>query len=270
MAVKEVALLERSVRQQPDNMPSMHVHAHHEVYFLLAGQRRYFIGHTIYDVTPGNLVFIPAGQLHRTTTPTGVGYERYLLSFDEADTGALTDAVGRDAWNHLLHSGCLQLPPEAARQVQRILEQLEQELTRALPYGEAVMGHLLQAVLLTALRFGKPKPPSTAESADKVQEVARYISENFSQELTLEDAAKMACMERTYFSKRFKKLTGVGFYEYLTKTRLTEAQRLLTQTQLPVGEIAERCGFSSGNYFGDVLRSYTGLSPTAWRRRTEK
>ena len=74
-------------------------------------------------------------------------------------------------------------------------------------------------------------------------------------------------LERTYFSRRFKQLTGFGFQEYLLKTRVLAAQRLLLETALPVGEIAERCGFASGNYFGDVFCRYQGVSPTEYRRQ---
>lgn len=262
----QVPFFDKAEQDQPENMPSMHVHGHHELYFLASGQRRYFIGHTIYDVMPGNLVIIPAGRLHRTTTPAGKGYVRYLLSFAGADVCTLAEAVGQARFAALLESGCVQLPPEAVRQVQRDLEQIEGEVMQPTYYSQALLGHLLQDILLTALRFGKRKAPFSGESADKIQEVARYISENFAQELTLDDVARMACIERTYFSKRFKKLTGVGFYEYLTQTRLREAERLLRQTQLSIGEVAERCGFSGSNYFADVFRRHSGLPPTAYRR----
>ena len=55
--------------------------------------------------------------------------------------------------------------------------------------------------------------------------------------------------------------------EYLTKTRLYEATELLTHTSLNVTEIAIRCGFNDGNYFGDAFRKEFGLSPLQYRKR---
>ena len=41
---------------------SMHEHPFYEIYFLVSGNRRYLMKHTVYDVEPGNLVFVPKRQ----------------------------------------------------------------------------------------------------------------------------------------------------------------------------------------------------------------
>ena len=102
------------------------------------------------------------------------------------------------------------------------------------------------------------------ETVDKIQYAARYISENYAEPLTLEDAARLTNLEKTYFSKRFKLLTGFGFHEYLTEVRLCAAAQLLEQTDLSMVDIAERCGFSNSNYFGDVFRRWKGCSPSQY------
>lgn len=252
------------------SMPAMHVHPFHELYVLLSGRRRYFVEHTIYDVEPGDLVLIPKTCLHRTTGSGRAGYERYVLNFSEENHGGFITLVGREAFDGLLHSGCLQLPSAAAKQVQRDMEQILRLSSQPPEQAKALLTHLVQDVLLIALCQGKRKQPFHGESADKVQAVARYISEHYDRELTLREAAGMAYMEATWFSKRFKALTGFGFHEYLTRTRLLAAETLLRETDLSIGEIAERCGFSSSNYFGDVFRRWKGVSPTAWREQTRE
>lgn len=255
---------EKPIVGSPD---SQHAHPYHEIYFLVGGQRRYFVGHTIYDVFPGDLVMIPQAELHGSTSPGGKGFERYLIWVTEAYLQPFIDAVGRTAFDELMHSGCLQLPQSEAAQIEKAFVQLEREHMGQQRYCEAFASLLVQKILLTALRSGKKKAPYTGESADRIQEVARYISQNYAAELTLHDAAQMACMEDTYFSKSFKRLTGFGFHEYLTQTRLRAAAKLLCDTHLSIGEIAERCGFSGGNYFRDVFYRWNGLSPSAYRRQ---
>ena len=93
------------------------------------------------------------------------------------------------------------------------------------------------------------------------------MNQNFHLPITLHEAAQMACLEDTYFSKQFKALTGFGFLDYLTQLRLQEAQRLLRTTALSLADISELCGFSGSNYFGDVFRRYTGMSPSAYRKQ---
>lgn len=259
--------IERSAQPSASDMPAMHAHKSHEIYYLISGQRRYLIGHTIYDVTPGDLVLIPRSRLHRTVSPRPTGYDRYVCNFLEDRIQSFIRSMGRDVFDRLIEGGCLRLPNHISQQIYRDLEQLEQELSERREGCEAVALHLLEDILIRALRHGRPKEPLHGEGADKIQALARYIALNYAQPITLHDAAAMAHMEDTYFSKRFKALTGFGFQEYLTQTRLQEAQRLLQDTDLSVGEIAERCGFSGANYFGDVFRRWKGLSPSQYRQK---
>lgn len=258
--------IERSASQRAWDMPDMHVHKSHEIFFLISGQRRFFIGHTVYDVEPGDLVLIPCPQLHRAVSPRPAGYERYVCNFKETRIQTFINDLGREQFDRLLGCGCLELPARIARQIHRDLQQLEQELSSRSATTDAAALHLLQDILLCALRHGTPKEPFHGEGADKVLPLTRYIALNYAQPITLDDAAAMSCMERTYFSKRFKALTGFGFQEYLTQTRLQAAEQLLRDTSLSVGEIAEQCGFSGANYFGDVFRRWKGVSPSQYRK----
>jgi YesN/AraC family two-component response regulator len=124
----------------------------------------------------------------------------------------------------------------------------------------------LQLILLTVLRCSTPQPVCTESTAEKIQTVARYMSQNYRFPITLHDAAQMACLEDSYFSRQFKSMTGFGFLDYLTRIRIQEAQQLLRTTALPLEDISDLCGFSSRNYFGDVFKRYIGLSPTAYRK----
>ena len=260
----------KTVSQSPDSIFRLHAHDFHEFYFLISGQRRYFIGHNIYDVSPGNLVIIPHTELHRTTSTGTSGYARYVLFVYEKKLQGFIDLLGREHFDRLMHGSCLQLSQKAMRKIQKDMELLEQECNTESPYGYAYANHLVQDILLYALRYGKEKSTSAGESMDKIQDVARYISENYDTELSLKDAAKMVYMEQTYFSKRFKQLTGFGFREYLTQTRIRAAELLLQNTDLSIGEIAERCGFSNSNYFGDAFRHWKGVAPSAYRKRMRR
>ena len=255
---------------RPVDALSMHSHPHCELFFLLSGHRRYFVGHTIYQVEPGDLVIIPPTQLHRTTQTDATDYKRYLLNFYAQDHSSFIRSIGQDTFDSLISSGCICFPPSVARHVRQTLEQLERELAAPSAYAKPVISHLLQDILLQALCHGQKKEPYHGESADKVQQVARYISRHYDQPITLADAAAMATMESTYFSKRFKALTGFGFYRYLTHTRLQAAEGLLEDTDLSIGEIAERCGFSEANHFGNVFRRWNGVSPSQYRKLPNK
>ena len=254
----------------PHYTTDMHTHEEHELYFLLSGQRRYFIQHSIYDLSPGSLVIIPKGVLHKTVSYNQQGFDRFVLFFSDEDLSSLQDSLGHHAYRQLIECGCLQLPAEILRTVSTQLEQMLQEFHTQPPQHQLYLRTQLTLLLLTALRSGISQPMCSESTAEKIQAVARYINIHFSSPITLHDGAQMACLEDTYFSKQFKHFTGFCFSEYLTSVRLREAQRLLQTTKLSVGEISDLCGFSGSNYFGDIFKRYTGSSPSAYRKESQK
>lgn len=254
----------------PRYTTELHSHREHELYFLLGGQRRYFIRHTIYDLSPGNLILIPKDALHKTVSNSNQGYDRFVLFFSDEDLHSLADALGSAAYEALLEIGCVKLPPDAVQRITQQLKQMQQEYTAQPGLYSVFLEAQLQLILLTVLRCGTPQPKCAENTAEKIQKVTRYINQNFHLPITLHDAAQMACLEDTYFSKQFKTLTGFGFLEYLTQIRLQKSQQLLRTTSLSLGDISELCGFSNSNYFGDVFRRYMGFSPSAYRKKEKQ
>ena len=259
-------MLEKDRKDLPISMAYMHEHVCHEIYLLVAGKRRYFVGHRIYDLVPGNVIIIPKGSFHRTTAIGKAGYERYVLYFFESRIQSLIDSVGRERFDRFLQCRALKLSSERMRQIQEKLELLHLESRSDDPFTKAFEENILCSILLTLMRYGEEKQSVSGGTAEKIQEAARFISENYAYDISLHEAAQLANMEDTYFSKQFKALTGVGFHECLVKTRVKAAEDLLISTDLPVGEIALRCGFSTGNYLGDVFKTQKGMSPLQFRK----
>ena len=71
------------------------------------------------------------------------------------------------------------------------------------------------------------------------------------------------------FSKKFHRLTGFGFKEYLTHVRIQAAAEQLLSGKQSVTEVALNCGYSDGNYFGDAFRKIKGMSPNQFRKKNQ-
>lgn len=250
----------------PADMPEMHYHDCHELYFQVSGARRYFIGHTIYNTAPGNVLIIPKYELHRTTARNTNSYERYVVYFYEESLGRLADIIDKKTLKELICNGCIQLPLEYAEQIRTALKSMYDEMKLQKPYYETVLQNLFCNIIILLLRHGQIKAPLHEAETDKIQEIAQYISDNYAADITLGSAAQMIFIEKTYLSKKFKQLTGFGFNEYLTQTRLKAALALLRTSDLAISEISERCGFSNSNYFGDTFKRFIGVSPSRYRQ----
>ena len=94
----------------------------------------------------------------------------------------------------------------------------------------------------------------------------RYIYQNYKKPLTLDEVASVASLSPTYFSKKFKQTTGMGFKEYLNYIRLKNAATALYSTDSTITDIALEYGFSDSNYFKDLFKKEYGMSPREFRK----
>ena len=245
----------------------IHTHNYHELYFLLSGARQYFIEHTIHNVEPGDLVIVPKNQLHCTAKYLTSGYDRYLIYCSDEFIKPVRDLTPDSEFDKIFNSGCISFPASKSEKIKSLIISMEHELNANDSYSRIIAAGKLNEIISYTLRHGSPKLSKSEKTAIRIQKVARYISENYSESITLNDAAQMAYMDSSYFSRQFKNLTGAGFIEYLTEIRIKEAIQLLDNTALSVNQIAEQCGFSSANYFRDVFRKHYKISPLEYRKK---
>lgn len=104
----------------------------------------------------------------------------------------------------------------------------------------------------------------TAETL-AIQRALEIIHQKYMDDIGLESLAAEVYLSSCYFSYLFKKTTGVSFLKYLTTYRVEKAKDLLRTTQLRIGEICERVGYSNRSYFCQIFRNYCGMSPMQYR-----
>ena len=107
---------------------------------------------------------------------------------------------------------------------------------------------------------------SSAIELEKFSGVLNYIEENFSESIDLSHLASMMNISRTYFSNFFKATFRISPKQYILNRRLSEAQRLLIESRMSVGEIARAVGFENENYFSEFFAARTGISALKFRR----
>lgn len=95
---------------------------------------------------------------------------------------------------------------------------------------------------------------------------ARDLADSrYTEQLTVEDLAKVAHMSRAHFSREFKKAFGESPYSYLLTRRLERAATLLRSTDWSVADICMAVGLASVGSFTTSFSTSYGMSPTAYR-----
>ena len=95
--------------------------------------------------------------------------------------------------------------------------------------------------------------------------VMEYIVEHLARRISVAELAQVACLSPSHFHAQFKDSVGLTPHQYLLKTRLDRAARLLRESALPLIRIAEECGFSSQSALTTAMRRYLGLTPKRLR-----
>ncbi|MEM7541708.1 MAG: AraC family transcriptional regulator [Pseudomonadota bacterium] len=126
-----------------------------------------------------------------------------------------------------------------------------------------LMLYIHQSSARRALRRGIRIPAGT-----RLSEVREYIDSNLANDLSTPALAKQCHLSRAQFHQRFVQLFGETPQSYVQARRLHTARLLLTEDPVSsVAAVAQQTGFRSPAHFSTLFKQYTGLSPSAFRRR---
>jgi transcriptional regulator GlxA family with amidase domain len=107
-----------------------------------------------------------------------------------------------------------------------------------------------------------PEAPTDRRMARLLEQVQRHLDQDHS----LDAIAEKAAMSRRSFTRHFRQLTGSSFGDWLLSQRLSEAQRLLETTQLPLERIAMAIGLGSPVTLRQHFQRAYRTSPMQYRR----
>ena len=99
----------------------------------------------------------------------------------------------------------------------------------------------------------------------RVEKVIEYINKNFSQEISLAEAAKISSMTEISFSRFFKSRTGRTFIDTVNEARLGMASRMLIDTTHNITEVGYKCGYNNISNFNRLFRKKKGCTPKEFR-----
>lgn len=96
--------------------------------------------------------------------------------------------------------------------------------------------------------------------------MCRFLNENMDRNLTLEEVAGELQLNKDYFGKLIKKLTGWNFRNLYNQLKIAYAKPLVKSGQYKVYEISRMLGYSSADYFTQQFKAGTGMTPAEYRR----
>lgn len=255
-----------------------HTHDFHVLVYVAAGPGHESAGIRVGDrrvrLRPGSLHSVPPGQvvtaeaLHELT-----GTLAWSVAFTPAAVPTLA-SLSPLAWEHhpllALFAGNgadAEVPPADRPRWETWLADLAEETSTPTRTGshEAATA-LLTRILVASARLAPPDEARAQTSADPLVTGAfEQIEATFRDPVTATEIAHALGYTPGHLTTVLRQRTGRTLLDWLTERRLTEARRLLRETDLPLGVVAARCGFGDAGYLVRRFRARYGITPGRWR-----
>jgi AraC-like DNA-binding protein len=247
-----------------------HFHPEYELTFITSGTGRRFIGDSIEEYTPGDLVLTGPDLPHTYASHEGptlaeavvVQFQRDFLGrklfsvpdltpigkmLDRASTGLCFPAPRRAAIDAAL--GGLPERPGPERTI---------DLLHALL-------RLARSHNIRQLASPGYRPTLNHATRDRLDDVCHYLHAHYSGPVVLDEVARVAHLSPAACSRFIRRTMGRTLTEYLNELRIGAACRFLAETDRQVAEIATACGYPNLANFNRQFRKVKGMTPGAYR-----
>lgn len=108
-------------------------------------------------------------------------------------------------------------------------------------------------------------PQTLYSDQDIASNVKTYIDRNYQRNITVEFAASLFHVNRSYLSHIFKKKVGVSFVTYLNQVRIEQSKLLLLKSSKKTYQIAKQVGYNNVSYFWKIFRKLEHMTPEQFR-----
>ena len=245
-----------------------HWHMECELILVLGGKFHLSINGVSHTLEKGQSVFIPSEFIHGGT-PENCTYECVVFDM-ESFLSQSPKCI--EKYNNALDSGIISemiFEPNstAGAMVDSLFENMEKE---SVAYTFTTTGLLWQLIgyIIEQKSQIAPSVQNTVYRKNKqIKKVLTKIRNDYSKQLTLDDLANEAQLNKQYFCRAFKQVTGKTPIDYLNYYRIECAAEQLSLSYLSITDIALACGFNDLSYFNRLFKKAYEMTPVQFRRQ---
>lgn len=250
-----------------------HRHAYGEIIVVGSGDKNIFrVDDKLYSLTPGDIILVWPMETHEIVDANRE--DCIIVQYSNTLADSLFDFKRIINRYHDLHILCIKSHPELVNKLKSIIEKLKVEWLLDNPNREMRCSiHLLEFMSILDEHHEELEADISNDGGKTISDttlnniitVMDYIKNN----LTADDLSSTAMADRIglnkdYFSRAFKDVTGINYVKWLNATRVEKAISLLSDDSLSLTEIAMLSGFKSIPTFNRVFIQYKGMPPSKY------
>lgn len=249
-----------------------------ELMQVISGNVAVSVGTEVAEASAGDFIFIPADLVFRVESVGGPASVRGLVFDRDLVEGNMDNFDGEINYMFYVQSFSRIVTFTREHPVYETLaycmsEAYEEYISKDVCYRLPVKAYLYlasSAILRYYAGARNELDRMIYHNVIRLRPVIEYIAEHYGEKIYIETLADMISVSPDYFTKMFKDSIGTTPIDYINGVRVNHSLRLLTMTDTPVNEIAEKTGFSNPNYFHKIFKAYMVTSPLAYRKSAAK
>lgn len=247
----------------------MHIHNEIEIVWVRCGALECFFENESVSVLKGNILFINKRAAHRLVPGNSLTEFSYLqIDMDSYIKSSYFENYSPVfMYNHAQPYKIY----ESSAELAGILYDIERELSEKKPCYEEYLKADIYRISAFMFRNGfLNKCFNSTKNAKKLLPSIKYLEENYKSDISLEDISGISGIDKFYFCRLFKQVTGLTYIEYLNHLRLAHSEELLIGANMNILEVALECGFNSIQYFNRVFKREKGCTPKQFKLRSRQ
>jgi AraC family transcriptional regulator, melibiose operon regulatory protein len=260
-----------------------HWHYYFELLYFIEGGAKVFLSSKSYEVSRGDFILINSREVHAISAEKGLQTKYIVIKFDPEVLYTTSKTIfeakyilpftmSQQMQQKIFRGGELVDTP-----ISELVSEVYNEcLNKNYGFELAVRSSIGRIFLWVLRNWEKKGIVIEFESAQKefdikkLQQIVDYLDKHYSEDISVEEMAKRCSMSYSYFSRFFKKIMRKTFKEYLNYIRITEAEKLLLNSDLNITEVALNTGFTNTSYFIKQFKRYKNISPKQFKKITLK
>ena len=266
-------VVERNLRPSGFCMPSMEMATdHYSVGYVITGDRKVIMPSESLIYHSGDVTLGMPYMYHRTVSNSDIPYDSYIIKFTPEFIKPFINQVEKKIFDELCGQRVFNFSDEFQIKIERIFFDMLEEYNKNSRYTEFVLQGMLYRLLITIWenKINNNVMINKSPLSKSIVDILYYIENNYYKKITLEKIAQMAHFSNSYFSRMFKLQMGISFTEYLNNVRVTQAKKMLIQTNKSIMEIAVDVGYCHGDYLSIQFKNKTGMTPSQFRNSLKK
>lgn len=260
-----------------------HFHSYMQIWYVCQGICSHWINNKCYRMVKGDIFVLPPYVVHKTVLDDEKGVKVIGCEFSAEFFDNKLEEFTRDS-NFFDFAFLepflvaedkvrpkLSLTASVQDEVERLMNNMLNEYNEEkLYYEKFLKADLLKLLAIVAREYeGSINKKESGELLDKYRtaiiNAIKYINNNYTEDIHLDDICKYSMMSKTYFCYIFKMLTQKTFTEYLLDLRIKKALELLQTTDISITKICYEVGFNDVTHFCRTFKKIVGVSAKSYR-----